>query len=87
MDTNTTTVNSNVFCISLAETCTVVTIADILPSLWGRKQASFETTDTSPFYTAVYMRGSCTNSLHPPLCESFRCGEGGNITLAPLEVV
>ena len=37
---------------------------------------------TSLFHTAVCMRGSCTNSLHPPLCESFRCGEGGNLAPA-----
>ena len=38
-------------------------------------------TDSSFFHTAVCMRGSCGNSPHPPLCQSFRCGE--SLYLAP----
>ena len=38
-------------------------------------------TDSCPIHTAVCMRGSCT-SPPPPLCESYRCGEGWNFSLA-----
>ena len=38
--------------------------------------------DTSAIHTVVCMRGSCANSPHLPLCESFRCGEGGNFAPA-----
>ena len=36
----------------------------------------------SLFHTAVCMQGSCANSPHHPLCESFRCREGGNLAPA-----
>ena len=40
----------------------------------------------SPIHTAVCMRVSCANSLHPPPCESFRCVEDRNAD-PPLGVV
>ena len=37
---------------------------------------------TSPIHNVFCMQGSCANSPHPPLCESFRCGVGGNFVPA-----
>ena len=42
--------------------------------------------NNSPINTAFCMRVSCTNYLHLPLCESFRCGEGWNFTPAPIHL-
>ena len=48
--------------------------------------AKLQSRISNPIYTAVCMLGSCANSPPPPLCESFRCGEGWNFADPPLEV-
>ena len=35
-----------------------------------------------PSHAALWVQGSCANSPHPLLCQSFRCGEGWNFAAA-----
>ena len=37
---------------------------------------------TSPIHLALWVWESCADSPYPPLCESFRCEEGGNLAAA-----
>ena len=34
--------------------------------------------NSSPIHTALWVQGSCANSLHRPLCENLECDEGWN---------
>ena len=50
--------------------------------LWQNYLKTKEEIVRSPNHTTLWVRGSCTNSPHPPLCQSYRCGEGRSFAAA-----